>query len=178
MPRRRLVNTYKNHTTKFRHGLDVEIPTIKILLYADDPDDVTESSAREEALSLGLMLERLRTHTPVSARLDPKYVCRYRLGDPKFIAKLNTVLGRESFDEIWLFGINQINLKDFSLGFFEGGPENELDGHGLRFLVGVWVNEIGTLAVLAYRMRMDAKREYQVIRAPHPKSVSRAAQCC
>jgi len=128
MPRRRLAKTSKDDNTfKFRHGLDVEIPTIRILLYTDDPDGVTESSAQEKSLSLGLMLERLRSHAPVSARLDPKYVCRYRLGDPKFVDKLNTVLGRESFDEIWFFGINQINLKDFSRGFFEGGPENELD---------------------------------------------------
>ena len=125
--RRRTANTSNNRTTRYRHGLDVDFPTIRILLYADDPDDVTESTAKEESLSLGLMLEHLRAHAPVSARLDPRYVCRYRLGDRNFIDKLNDVLGRESFDEIWFFGINQINLQDFSLGFFEGGPENELD---------------------------------------------------
>jgi hypothetical protein len=123
-----MANARRNdNPTQFRHGLDVEIPTIKILLYTDDPDGVTQSTAQEKPFSLGLMLERLRSHAPVSAQLDPRYVCRYKLGDPQFIAKLNTVLRQESFDEIWFFGVNQINLSGFSRSFFEGGPDNELD---------------------------------------------------
>lgn len=126
MPSDRLADSDTADTTEFRHGLDAEIPTIKILLYADDPDDVTESSGKRQPLSLGLMLARLHAHEPASAHLDTRFVSRYKLGNPKFINKIDQVLERESFDQIWFFGLNQINLKNFST-VFEGGPENELD---------------------------------------------------
>lgn len=124
----------------FRHLLRVEIPTIKILLYADDPEDVTPSTAKAMPLGLGLMLEHLKAHEPASACLKFQYACRYSLEDPQAVNKIHQVLENEQretgrpFDQIWFFGLQQVNLNEFSGGIFEGGPENELDEDEVKAL--------------------------------------------
>lgn len=118
---------------RYRHRLDVEIPTIKILLYADDPEDVTTSTANGKMLSLGLMIAHLMAHEPASARIRITYKCRYRRGNSTPVNKIHDLLDDErrrtgtTFDQIWFFGMHLTNLTVPSGGVFEGGPENELD---------------------------------------------------
>jgi hypothetical protein len=127
MPQQPLTDSERADTTQFRHRLSAEIPTIKILLYADDPDDVTLSSSKLKPLSLGLMRAHLMAHEPASARFSIEYVCRYGFERPPTINKLDSVLEQERFDQIWFFGLHQANLEKFSLSIFQGGPQNELD---------------------------------------------------
>lgn len=126
--------------TGLRHLLRVEIPTIKILLYADDPEDVTPSAAKGMPFGLGLMLAHLKAHEPASAHLLVKYVCRYSPTNPQTVNKIHDVLERERlvtkqpFDQIWFFGLHQVNLSTGSQALFEGGPENELDADEVKAL--------------------------------------------
>lgn len=123
----------------FKHRLSADIPTIKILLYADDPFEVIETSAKERALSLGLMLAHLKAHEPASARIRTTYVCRYSPTNLGTVNRIHTILENEArtgapFDQIWFFGIHQVNITAFSPSFFRGGPENELDADEVRGL--------------------------------------------
>ena len=124
---------------EIRHSLNVEIPKINILLYADDPDSVNKSSAKSQFLSLGLMLERLKAHEPASATFSPIYKCRYESGNPNTIHKIDDAL-LQSIDEIWFFGLNQTNQTRPSSAFFTGGPENELDANEVSALQK-WMSE-------------------------------------
>ena len=58
-----------------RHGLDVEIPTIKILLYTDAPNEITPDDKLKN-LGLAFMLEHLKAKEPAFAKLDIKWVSR------------------------------------------------------------------------------------------------------
>jgi len=104
-------------------------PTIKILLYTDDPSAIT---AGKNLLGLGSMIRRLRAHAPVFADLSIKWVSRSSDCNHHADNKLNLVMSREvektgePFDEIWFFGLHQANTERFSLGAFRGGPESEL----------------------------------------------------
>jgi len=106
-----------------------EKPTIKILLYTDDPNVISDG---KNLLGLNSMIERLKAHAPVFADLSIKWVSRS--SDPNHHAdnKLNLVMCKEveqtgePFDEIWFFGLHQANTKRFSLGVFRGGPDSEL----------------------------------------------------
>jgi hypothetical protein len=110
--------------------LRVEQPTIKILLYTDDPDDIPRTSGKD--LGLGRMIEHLLAHAPASARLDPKWVSRSSSNRVHADNKLDDVLRKEleqtgqPFDEIWFFGLHQANKERVSFGAFRGGPESEL----------------------------------------------------
>jgi len=104
-------------------------PTIRILLYTDDPTAITD---KENLLGLSSMIERLKAHAPTFADLSMKWVSRS--SDPNHHAdnKLDGVMRREveetgePFDEIWFFGLHQANTERFSLRVFRGGPESEL----------------------------------------------------
>ena len=130
-----------SHRARFRHRLSAEIPTIKILIYADDPDTVNLSSSLEQLFSLGLLVERLRAREPASARFSITYANRYDPSNTDTINKIHDVLADEltstgqPFDEIWFFGMHQSNLSDFSLSFFQGGPENEFDENEVNELL-------------------------------------------
>ena len=104
-------------------------PTIKILLYTDDPNAITDG---KNLLGLGSMIDRLNDHAPVFAKLSVKWVSRSSDQNHHADNKLDVVLRREveqtgePFDEIWFFGLHQANTERFSLGAFRGGPESEL----------------------------------------------------
>lgn len=105
-------------------------PTIRILLYTDDPR-ITTSKSKRRFFGLGSMIERMLDHAPVFADLKPTLVSRNpdRNSHAKF--RINEVLAQaqakgEPFDEIWFFGLHQTNLETFSLGTFLGGPKSEL----------------------------------------------------
>ena len=110
--------------------LSADKPTIKILLYTDDPQ-ISPSNKVGEFLGLGSMIERMQQHTPAFAGLDTKWVSRNSKDHAD--NKINVVLAREveetgqPFDEIWFFGLHQANTEKFSLGAFRGGRESELN---------------------------------------------------
>jgi hypothetical protein len=117
-------------TAQFRHGLDVKVPTIKILLYTDDPDDVTPEDSRKD-FGLVKMLEHLKAREPAFANFCIKWVSRNSSNQTHADQKLDDVLERERktghpFEEIWFFGLHQANKKKVSFGVFRGGPESEL----------------------------------------------------
>lgn len=112
--------------------LAAEKPTIKILLYTDDPRSITNGT---KLLGLSSMIERLKAHSPTFADLDVKWVSRSSTNDARADNKLNVVLEREvaenrpPFDEIWFFGLHQANTESgkFPFAIPRGGPENELE---------------------------------------------------
>ena len=112
-------------------------PTIKILLYTDDPNAITDG---DNLLGLGSMIERLKAHAPRFADLSIKWVSRSSDENHHADNKLNLVMSREleqtgePFDEIWFFGLHQANTEKFSLGAFRGGPESELTGDEVEAL--------------------------------------------
>lgn len=119
--------------------LATEKPTIKILLYTDDPQ-ISESNSFDEFLGLGSMIEQMQAHAPAFANLATKWVCRSSDADHHADNKINVVLDREvaetgkPFDEIWFFGLHQGNKKTFSVRTFRGGPESELDANEVEAL--------------------------------------------
>jgi len=112
-------------------------PTIKILLYTDDPNAITIGN---NLLGLSSMVERLNAHAPVFADVSTKWVSRSSDDNHHADNKLNVVMRREveetgePFDEIWFFGLHQANTKRFSLGAFRGGPQSELGGDEVEVL--------------------------------------------
>lgn len=130
--------------------LAAEKPTIKILLYTDDPRSITDGT---KLLGLSSMIERLHAHSPTFADLDVKLVSRSSTNDARADNKLNVVLEREAaenrppFDEIWFFGLHQANTESgkFPFAIPRGGPENELEEAEVEALQR-WmrINEDGT----------------------------------
>jgi len=115
---------------QFRHCLAFEPPTIKILLYTDDPDDITPTDSRKD-FGLVSMLEHLTAREPASAHLCIKWVSRNSTNQAHADQKLDDVLEKERltghpFEEIWFFGMHQANKKNISFGVFRGGPQSEL----------------------------------------------------
>lgn len=117
--------------------LMAERPTIKILLYTDDPNAISDG---KNLLGLSSMMERLEAYAPLYADLSIKWVSRSSDCIHHADNKLNVVMRREEeetgapFDEIWFFGLHQANTEEFSLGVFCGGPENELDVDEVEYL--------------------------------------------
>ena len=114
-----------------RHGLAAPVPTIKILLYTDDPDDVVPYEDDRKDLGLFKMLEHLKAREPASAKFSTKWVSRNSSNQTHADQKLHDGLEAERqtghpFDEIWFFGIHQANKRKFSNGVFRGGFESEL----------------------------------------------------
>jgi hypothetical protein len=107
-----------------------EKPTIRILLYTDDPQEIVKGPAAD--LGLGLMINHLEGHPPAFANLSITYEPRYTGIGPKANNKINLVLDNadakgEPFDQVWVFGLHQVNRQSFSMGVGGGGPESELD---------------------------------------------------
>lgn len=104
-------------------------PTIKILLYTDDPTTITDGN---NLLGLGSMIERLKAHAPQFANLSIKWASRNSDQNNHADNKLDLLMSKEiketgaPFDEIWFFGLHQANTDRFSLGVCRGGPESEL----------------------------------------------------
>lgn len=127
--------------------LAAERPTIKILLYSDDPRSITNGT---KLLGLSSMIERLQAHAPAFAELSIKWVSRSSSDAVRPDNKLNVVLEREAetgapFDAIWFFGLHQTNLATLPLGIVRGGPENELETEEIEALTR-WmkINDDGT----------------------------------
>lgn len=107
----------------------VNKPTIKILLYTDAPNLVT--TRRVGSFSLGRMIEHLEGHSPAFANLEIRWESRYRDNSLTANNKLHDLLEAEAktgepFDQIWFFGIHQINRTSPDVGLGGGTRESEL----------------------------------------------------
>jgi hypothetical protein len=106
--------------------LKAEKPTIKILLYTDDPE-IAPTNDPGQLFGLGSMLDRLHAHAPSFAKIETTWISRNPDPDHHAANKLDTILKNQDFDEIWFFGMHQSNTSRFSLGERRGGPESELN---------------------------------------------------
>lgn len=108
---------------KLRQLPRVEKPTINILLYTDEPE-VTDGFGLQ--WGLGLMIEHINARPPAFAKVLPELVNR----NPDADHPAENKLYRErisNYDQIWFFGVHQINRQNFTLGVLRGGPDSELD---------------------------------------------------
>ena len=108
--------------------LSADKPTLKILIYTDDPQ-VALVDLPGEFLGLGSMVQRLHAHAPAFAKLETTLVNRN--SNAHADRRIDVVLDEarnagQPFDEIWFFGIHQANLDKFSVGAFRGGQNSEL----------------------------------------------------
>jgi hypothetical protein len=121
-------------------------PTIKILLYTDARDDVVKEPSGD--FGLGLMINLLLEHEPAFAKLCVKWESRYPKGSTHAENKINVVLRREEdetgqpFDQIWFFGVHQVNKRKFNPRIGGGGPESELDADEVKAL-RAWMDKGG-----------------------------------
>lgn len=112
-------------------------PTIKILLYTDDPNAIGQGT---NLLGLSSMIDRLNAHKPAFADLSVTWKSRSSDSQHHADNKLDGLMAREieetgePFDEIWFFGLHQANTERFSLGVFRGGPESELNAREVEAL--------------------------------------------
>src|SRR5215213_2751609 len=113
--------------------LEAEKPTIKILLYTDDPQ-IAPTNDAGQFFGLGSMIERLQAHAPTFANIETKWVSRNSDAAHHADNKLETILSNEEFDEIWFFGMHQSNTDKFSLIARRGGPESELNPNEITAL--------------------------------------------
>lgn len=123
----------------------LERPTIKILLYTDAPNDVVKERVGD--FGLGQMIALLEAHSPAFANLCVKWESRYPKGSTKAENKIHVVLRKEEatgqpFDQIWFFGLHQVNKSSVYLGLNGGGPESELDGDEVQAL-RAWMDKGG-----------------------------------
>jgi len=120
-----------------RHHLFAEKPTIKILLYTDDPNEATPDNA---IFGIRSLIQRLEERPPAFASVCVDRVSRSSGPQSHADNKINDVLRREleatgqTYDEIWFFGFHQARLEKFSLGADRGGPESELDVNEVSML--------------------------------------------
>jgi hypothetical protein len=109
-----------------RTGLAPEKPTIKILIYTDDPQ-IALTKDFGQFFGLGSMEDRLLAHEPTFATVNFQWFSRNSSADNHADNKLDDILSREDFDEIWFFGLHQSNTNNFSLLTRQGGPHSELE---------------------------------------------------
>jgi hypothetical protein len=126
-------------------------PTIKVLLYTDDPQEVVRETGRP--LGLGSMIGHLGTHPLAFANLSIQLKSRYPNGaanNGQPVQRINTVIEQEEqtgqpFDEVWFFGLHQINKTKFELGINGGGPDSELDEAEVLTLRRIMDGGVGVL---------------------------------
>lgn len=117
----------------------LERPTIKILLYTDAPNDVVRESFGD--FGLGHMISLLEGHAPAFAKLCIEWVSRSSDINHHADHKLTRVL-KDDYDQIWFFGLHQVNKASVYLGLGGGGPESELDADEVQAL-RVWMDKGG-----------------------------------
>jgi len=111
-------------------------PTIKILLYTDDPGIATKLPVGD--FGLGQMINLLKAHAPAFADLGIRWESRYPSGSNHADNKIHVLLEKEertghTFDQIWFFGIHQVNKMKVEFGLGEracrgrGGGAEGLD---------------------------------------------------
>lgn len=100
-------------------------PTVRILLYTDDPVKVGTDLVAPRGL--GVMLQHIGAHAPAFANLCFKFVCRNSTSSIHADQTLDRLLPTGDFDQIWFFGVHQGNRDNVSGVFINGGPRSELE---------------------------------------------------
>jgi hypothetical protein len=100
-------------------------PTVRILLYTDDPIRVKDDVVKN--WSLGVMLQHIGAHGPAFANLCFKLVCRNSTASIHADQKLDDLIQSGNFDQIWFFGVHQGNRDNHTEVFLDGGPRSELE---------------------------------------------------
>jgi hypothetical protein len=100
-------------------------PIIKILLYTDAPNGITNG---EEQFGLGPMIRHLFAHKPAFADVYVEWLSRFSSETGTAEKKLDSLLTDSSrgYDEVWFFGTFQATRKKFISDVIRGGPESEL----------------------------------------------------
>ena len=152
--------TTSDNTSSFLKVL-TEKPVIKVLLYTDHPG-VTEDE--DPDFSLGKMKKHLLAHQPVAAKIEVLFRNRNPLTSD---VRLDTLLTNEKPDEIWFFGLSQLNQEDVTKDypFFEVLPL-AFDKSEKKALVD-WMNEGGVL-ITGDHANMDLR--------PHPPAAGPTAR--
>lgn len=126
-------------------------PTIQILIYTDDPNRVREDGP----FGIAELRRQIATHLPAFADIRLTVVSR---NSDKFHHAdhlLDRELARGDYDQVWMFGIHQINKGNYTLAFpGGGGPRSELlqkeiDDLNLRMSVGHDERAIGIGVLVA-----------------------------
>jgi hypothetical protein len=107
-------------------------PTIRILLYTDDPINVTDDVVQD--FSLGVMLQHLAAHAPTFASLCVKLVSRNSNFNSHADRRLDDLIKNGNFDQVWFFGTHQGNRTNFTMEVLRGGPHSELDDSEVEVL--------------------------------------------
>lgn len=103
--------------------LPAEKPTIRILIYTDDPHGITKGN---ELFGLSTMIAHLKSHEPAFATFSVELISRNADAQNHAGNRLTPAL-LQQFDEVWFFGIHQADRPRFSLGVVRGGPHSELE---------------------------------------------------
>ena len=114
-------------------------PTVRILLYTDDPVTVRDDVIAN--WSLGVMLKHFKAHTPAFASFYFELVCRNSSASFHADQKLDDLLLNGDFDQVWFFGVHQGNVDNQTGVFLQGGPQSELTPNEIAVLTK-WM-EIG-----------------------------------
>ncbi len=97
---------------------------IEILIYTDDPTRVNEDGP----LGIRDLRRQIDAHQPAFARINITLVSRNSDAEHHADHLLNEELARKDYDQVWFFGIHQINKTSFTLGIpGGGGPRSELE---------------------------------------------------
>lgn len=115
-------------------------PTVRVLLYTDDPIRVKDDT--DQNWSLGVMLQHIAAHTPAFANFCFEFVSRHSRASAHADQKLDSLLQDGDFDQVWFFGVQQGNIDSKSGTVLGGGPESELTPDEIKALTR-WM-EIGT----------------------------------
>lgn len=124
-------------------------PTLKVLLYTDDPQLVQDVESEDIEFGVGKLKKFMALHQPAFANVCPELVSRNEVppddetGPPRTTRKLDLpFLNR--YEQIWFFGIHQVNTKHPLLGLGGGTPESELDNAEVAAL-SEWMKSGGVL---------------------------------
>ena len=115
-------------------------PTVRILLYTDDPLEVTDDALKN--WSLGIMLLHIRAHAPAFANLCFNLVSRNSSRQNHADNRLDDLIAKGNYDQIWFFGTHQGNRENFSMEVLRGGPQSELDEKEVKALEN-WMRASG-----------------------------------
>lgn len=112
--------------------LFTDLQTIRVLIYTDDPLQMTETSS----FGIKLLRKFLSAHQPAFAKIEIEPLLSRNTdffddsGHAKNLLTGGTNGVLSSVDQVWFFGIHRANLKEFtkpSINFrFRGGPRSEL----------------------------------------------------
>ncbi|HKV35422.1 MAG TPA: hypothetical protein VJP89_13890 [Pyrinomonadaceae bacterium] len=111
-------------------------PTVRILLYTDDPEKVNTKVVGDRGL--GVMLQHIQAHAPAFANLCFRFVSRNSTTSIHADQTLDHLIQTGDFDQIWFFGVHQGNRDNQSGNFSDGGPRSELEPAEIEAL-NIWM---------------------------------------